>query len=215
MPSTPHDDCSLQFDELNEESSIESTLRSSEDSLEVDDCDLDSNSGDQSLRRTNTWDVESTESPILSDDENDELDELSDTLNDDEGDDSDFKGMGSAGEGLAYINTLMSPYSLMPLAKITEHTRETSTSCRTDSVRTDMESSSYRLSTPSGRIKNRLTQANSLRSPRSIFRPGERTKMSPTKTTVIEWDEGILQGNKLQILSIADSNQNEEIDPAK
>lgn len=219
MPSRPQDEGSLQLDDLHEESSIESELHSCEECLEVDDSDLDSTTAGTSLGKPNNWETESTESPLLSKAENDEFDNLSDTLNDEEGDESDLRKMGRVGEGLSYISTLFSSFSDLPLTKITEHTRETSTSCHTNSIRADLDSPSRRLSSPSGRWSNRFSRVSPLKSPRSICRQGvdARNLSGPgqTKLTLFEWDEGMLDGGKLSTLSLDDPKLDEELDPAE
>lgn len=203
------DEGSLLLDDLNEESSIESSLNSEDDNFdlnEVDDSDLDSEV--DSVGYECSADTDSVESPLLSDSDLD----LSDTLNEDDSDDDGdvnarpinlehFRNtLGLLGGALQRLPTLL-PLSSVPLSKITEHTRETSSSCHT-SVKVD-DSSSF-LKTPSGRKTSSIRMGRMSGGSRNSRHSTDST--TPLPTTVIEWDAGLELGEKLNLLQLKPPN---------
>ncbi len=204
MTPKPNNEGRLQATEMYEESSLESTLYSSEeDSEEFDDSDIDSISSFQSGGRSLGWEDEgSTESPLLS---VDHIDELSDTLEEEEDAITDSRSM----EGLTYVGKFDSSLSSMPLTKISEHTRETSTSCRTNSNIYETDSFSFHLSTPSRRARNRIILSNPLRSPQRMHHPSGFCGKSPC-VSVIEWDERVLKGSRQEMLEIIKVDEGDE-----
>jgi hypothetical protein len=121
MSIIPEDE-SLQFEDLYEESSIESSFRSQVESLELLGSDMNSEPRDAPSLGSMCWAEDSIESALLSEDT-----EISESM-DDDGDSCDI-------EVPMQVSNLFRPLVLpirvsKVLAKITEHTRETSASCR-------------------------------------------------------------------------------------
>lgn len=216
-----YDNESLDLGDLNEESSIESSFCSDHEPQEVDDDDLDSDTEHHKIvtrsshRGTAAAETESTESPLLSADDSDM--DLSESLNDDEiyhiNDDDDdgqcalnSSGLISCYHGLNGVLSLFPPMtSSTPLAKITEHTREYSTSCHTTAIQAE-EALSQRLSSPSARFKRRYTSTKSPRksprhSERGTLEEGDEDRIPISNARVIVFEEGIDLATKLSSLA--------------
>jgi hypothetical protein len=121
MSLIPEDE-SLQFEDLYEESSIESSFRSQVESLELLGSDMNSEPCEAISLGSRCWAEDSIESALLSEDT-----EISESM-DDDGDSCDI-------EVPMQVSNLFRPLVLpirvcTALAKITEHTREISASCR-------------------------------------------------------------------------------------
>jgi hypothetical protein len=212
---------SLQLVELHEEeSSIESELHSSEEDLKEqlrdDNSDIDSQTCDeeQSLGMPNTWeDADSYESPLIPDDGCDDSDALSDTLNDDDDDDDSDQGnyRGKESESTHRSMENMFPsFTSSPLSKISERTRETSVSGRTNSMRAGKDYISCRLSSPSGRIRNQIGEIKTF----DYFSTLDTTTTS--QMAIVEWDDGVgLDMGTVQGLQISGANSDNETDPTK